>query len=146
MSFKQLKFNSEDYRQVLVLRNDYLWKPLGLNLLKQDLSEEESDFHFAWELDEKIVASAIITGRGDVVKLRQMVVHPDFQGRKIGKKLLCKIEDFMISKGSARIELHSQIPAKGFYGNLGYKETGEEFIEAGIPHQKMFRNLLCSTC
>ncbi|MCH2208455.1 MAG: GNAT family N-acetyltransferase [Lentisphaerales bacterium] len=147
MSFTPLTFHSEQYKISLELRNNHLWKPLGLDMKDADLSNEKNDRHFAWLNDsDKVIASAIISGSGDIVKLRQMVVHPDYQGKKIGKKLLCKIEDFMIAKGSARIELHAQVQAAGFYSKLGYKKDGEEFIEVGIPHIKMFRNLLCSTC
>jgi len=43
--------------------------------------------------------------------------------------------------GSVEIVSHSQIPAKGFYGKLGYQAEGEEFDEDGDPHQKMVLRL-----
>ncbi len=36
--------------------------------------------------------------------------------------------------GVREIALHAQLSAKAFYARLGYREEGEEFEEAGIPH------------
>jgi len=33
--------------------------------------------------------------------------------------------------------LHAQTHAVGFYRRYGFVETGEPFMEAGIPHQAM---------
>ena len=143
MSFTPIPYKSALYEQALTLRNHFLWQPLGLDLSCEDLSHEKNERHFAWLNDsEEVIGAATIKGSGDIVQLRQMVVHPEHQGKKVGKKLLCKIEDYMISKGSARIELNAQVQAHGFYDKLGYKTDGEEFTEVGIPHIKMFRNLL----
>ena len=36
--------------------------------------------------------------------------------------------------GVKEIALHAQLTAKAFYARLGYREEGEVFEEAGIPH------------
>ena len=145
--FTPIKYDSELYTEAVELRHNFLHRPLGLSLDEESLTKERYFWHFAWLKQERLIAYAQIEGANDIVHLRQMIVHPDYQRQKIGKMLLCKIEDFMISKGTARIELNAQEQALGFYKKLNYEEIdGQVFSMVGIPHIKMFRNLLCSSC
>ena len=43
--------------------------------------------------------------------------------------------------GVREIALHAQLTAKAFYARLGYREEGEEFEEAGIPHVSMRKTI-----
>ncbi|MGF1548191.1 MAG: GNAT family N-acetyltransferase [Thiotrichales bacterium] len=40
-----------------------------------------------------------------------------------------------------RVLLHAQIHAVAFYVRHGFEMEGNEYIEAGIPHRTMVRNL-----
>ena len=40
-----------------------------------------------------------------------------------------------------RVFLHAQTSATGFYQRHGFHALGEEFMDAGIPHRYMERNL-----
>jgi predicted GNAT family N-acyltransferase len=40
-------------------------------------------------------------------------------------------------RGHARARLNAQVHALGFYRRFGFDVEGEEFMEAGIPHQAM---------
>lgn len=146
--FTEIKFGSGLFLQELRLRNKFLRQPIGLGPVQiGNLQNEKEHRHFGWLSDEgKLIACAVVAGNDDIVQLGQMVVAPNYQNQKVGKKLICKIEDFMINKGAARIELNAQISAQGFYQKLRYQEMGEEFELVGVPHIRMFRNLLCSTC
>ncbi|RCV58738.1 hypothetical protein DEF24_12340 [Marinitenerispora sediminis] len=39
------------------------------------------------------------------------------------------------------VELHAQTHALDFYARLGYTAYGAEFMDAGIPHRHMRREL-----
>jgi predicted GNAT family N-acyltransferase len=41
-----------------------------------------------------------------------------------------------------RLILDAQVHAVAFYENLGYAPYGEVFMEAGIPHRRMEKDLL----
>ena len=41
----------------------------------------------------------------------------------------------------ARAEIQLQRQAAGFYAHLGWRETGPDFDEAGIPHVPMEKTL-----
>jgi predicted GNAT family N-acyltransferase len=44
-------------------------------------------------------------------------------------------------KGFQEVFLHAQVHAASFYEKCGFHKNGEEFLEAGIPHVKMTRNM-----
>ena len=140
---KKITAESPEYESVLQLRNLVLRKPLGMNLFDENL-EGDKEEHIFVMLDEnnEVVASVqfkILDTRK--VKLRQMAVHPDFQKQGLGKSLVHFAEQQMKNSGYTQIEMHARKYALPFYEKLGYKKEGEEFIEVGIPHYKMYKDL-----
>ena len=73
--------------------------------------------------------------------MRQVAVQTEWQGHGIGKKLVEFAELFAKKLLFIKIELNARKTAIDFYLNLGYKTIGNEFIEVGIKHIKMFKNL-----
>src|SRR5690606_31802077 len=55
--------------------------------------------------------------------------------------LLQALLDLARSLGYARIELHAQVDAIGFYQRHGFEAVGGEYLEAGIRHRSMQRTL-----
>ena len=63
-------------------------------------------------------------------------------GVGLGRKLMEKsIVDLKENLGCKKICLHSQEQAAGFYEKLGFRITSEVFLEEGIPHVSMERDL-----
>jgi predicted GNAT family N-acyltransferase len=44
-------------------------------------------------------------------------------------------------RGIRRVRLNAQSRAVAFYARHGFVAEGEEFIEAGIPHRSMWRDV-----
>lgn len=45
-------------------------------------------------------------------------------------------------EGISRVKLHGQTQAEGFYKKLGYQTTSDIFMEDGIPHILMQKDLI----
>ena len=58
-----------------------------------------------------------------------------------GTRLMNNALEYFKKNGVESIVLNSQIPAVRFYQKLGFNTVGDEFIEAGIPHIKMVKNI-----
>lgn len=140
MTFTEIVHNSPEYQQTLALRERVLRIPLGLKLSDIDTDDEDQQLHFAifdeWSLLACVVAKPLGSG---AVKLRQMAVCPQQQGKGVGRHLLEFVEDALRQRGFQRIEMSARQSAIGFYEKLGYRTTGESYIEQGIPHIKMQR-------
>lgn len=68
----------------------------------------------------------------------RMAVMKAWRGKGIGRAMLQCLLDTAKQNAIAEIRLNSQVSAKPFYQRLGFQVSGDEFMEAGIPHVKMF--------
>ena len=51
------------------------------------------------------------------------------------------LEEQARARGFRRVTLHAQEYVKSFYARHGYREVGEMFLEADIPHREMVKEL-----
>lgn len=64
--------------------------------------------------------------------------HYDHRDKKLGYKMMEKAMNFIqTEKGNKNIRLSAQSHLSEFYGKLGFKKTGKEYLEDGIPHCEM---------
>jgi predicted GNAT family N-acyltransferase len=84
------------------------------------------------------------TGRLDVEKggkIGRIAVLSEHRCRGIGRQIMQALVDAATERQLDRIWFHAQLSAVPFYERLGYQPCGEEFVEAGIPHILMQRQL-----
>lgn len=137
-------FKSKDtaYTKALQLRTDVLRTPLGLKFTPEELKKDETDAHFGLFQDDKLLACLTLTECADgKMKMRQVAVHPDFQGKGLGKKLAIASEDYARNKDFKTMFCHARKTAVPFYESIGYKTVGDEFLEVNIPHYLMQKAL-----
>jgi predicted GNAT family N-acyltransferase len=79
--------------------------------------------------------------RGRVCKLERMVVEARLRGLGVGGKLLARAEEEARTGGAAEMVLNAQVQAQPFYASHGYEAEGETFMEAGIEHVGMRKEL-----
>ncbi|MBT7742065.1 MAG: GNAT family N-acetyltransferase [Opitutae bacterium] len=74
-------------------------------------------------------------------KIGRLAVLDSWRGQGIGQKMLRVLVETAEKKGFQEVFLHAQVHAASFYEKCGFHKNGEEFLEAGIPHVKMTRNM-----
>jgi predicted GNAT family N-acyltransferase len=74
-------------------------------------------------------------------KIGRMAVLPDWRGQGVGDALLLALIDEAAQRRWPELRLHSQVSALGFYVKHGFVPYGERFMEAGIEHQSMRRQI-----
>lgn len=139
---KQISFGSSLHKDAIALRREILRKPLNLDFTEVELSKESDSWHLAALIDHNLVGILVLKPFGNNgCKMRQVAVSTQMQGKGIGKKLVHFSEKFMTAKGLQRIELNARESAVPFYLSLNYSLIPPMFIEVGIPHFKMFKDL-----
>ncbi len=108
------------------------------------LYEESSD-----NQEERPVA----TGRLNLLedgryKIGRIAVKKEFRGKQYGDMLVKMLVNKAFISGAKEVYVGAQVQAKGFYETIGFKQIGEEYIEAGIPHIEMVLTSenLCRKC
>ncbi|MBD3919886.1 GNAT family N-acetyltransferase [Paenibacillus sp. PR3] len=74
-------------------------------------------------------------------KLERICLLEPYRKFGIGKKIIASLEEIAVARGLQRVKLHGQTQAQGFYEKLGYQAASEIFIEDGIPHVLMTKDL-----
>ena len=142
MALKIIDHGTAEYEQMVKLRDEILRKPLGLTFSPDELEKEKSNLHIAAYEDDRMLGCCMLVEEGpQTVRLRQMAVPDDFQGKGIGRALMNFAENLARDRGYKRITMHARKNAIGFYEKMGYKRVGDEFEEITIPHYVMEKGL-----
>jgi predicted GNAT family N-acyltransferase len=71
----------------------------------------------------------------------RMAVLREWRGRGVGGAILDALIARAGTRGMRRLVLNAQTHAVPFYARYGFAVSGHEFMEAGIPHVAMVRDL-----
>lgn len=111
--------------------------------------EEFDEFDTLNELAEHILVyyneQPVGTGRVRWVdgygKLERICILAPYRKFGLGKVIIGALEEIAKEKGLSQVKLHGQTHAEGFYEKLGYQTSSSVFMEAGIPHVVMMKEL-----
>lgn len=142
MALKIIDHGTPEYKQMVKLREDILRRPLGLSFLPDELENEKNNLLMAaYEDDQLLGCCMLVEEKPETVRLRQMAVTNDLQGKGVGKALMNFAENLARDRGYRKITMHARKNAIGFYEKMGYKKSGAEFEEITIPHFVMEKKL-----
>jgi len=92
----------------------------------------------AWNDQGDAIGTARMQPNGTIGR---MAVLKDWRGLGAGRALLEALLDCAVRQELTRVTLSAQTHAIGFYERAGFHVVGELFIDAGIPHRKMVKEL-----
>jgi ElaA protein len=130
------------------LSKDELYSILRLRaevfVLEQDCPYQDVDnkdqkaFHVLAVDNKEVVAYARVFRSGDYFQeasIGRVVTKPSHRGTGLGQDLMQKTIDFIEkSPVSKPIRISAQTYLLKFYESYGFKKTGIEYMEDGIPH------------
>ena len=103
---------------------------------------DETATHLLAYLENQPVGTARIRQIDDkTVKIERLSVLPLARRKGIGKKLMAKAIEIAHAENFQIIVVNAQKYIKNFYQELGFKQVGNVFQEANIPHVKMTKKL-----
>jgi predicted GNAT family N-acyltransferase len=107
-----------------------------------ELEWDEEDPRCEHALARAADGAAVGTGRllpdGHIGR---MAVLKEWRGKGVGALLLQALIGRARERGHARARLNAQTYAIGFYRRYGFEVSGPEYMDAGIPHVPMQRDL-----
>ena len=134
----------EELYQILRLRSEVF--VVEQDCVYQDLdNKDQISVHIFIKEKNEIVAYTRIFKSGDYYKnpsIGRVVVSKKNRGKELGKKIMISSIDYIQEnlKGD-KIELSAQKYLDKFYKDLGFYKIGEDYLEDGIPHQRMIKEI-----
>ncbi|MGE7119571.1 GNAT family N-acetyltransferase [Peribacillus sp. NPDC046944] len=74
-------------------------------------------------------------------KLERICILKPYRKLGYGKIIIKALEEIAEKNEGSKVKLHGQKQAEGFYENLGYLTSSDLFMEDGIPHVLMVKEL-----
>lgn len=122
-------------RKVFVEEQDV---PLHLEL---DEFDAEAVHFVAYDGDTPFGAGRIRVIEPGIGKVERVCILPGYRGKNLGNLMMQCMEDYSISAGINKLKLNAQSHAILFYEKRKYTISSPEFLEAGIPHRAMEKQI-----
>lgn len=74
-------------------------------------------------------------------KVERICVLASYRKKGAGNLIMLKMEDIAKERGISKLKLNAQTHAENFYKKLGYETVSGLFMDAGIPHVTMVKEL-----
>ena len=143
IDFFASKWGSSSQLESIKLRENVLRRPLGLTFSDKELMEERDQHHLIAQIKKHVVGILILSpSNTNEIKMRQVAIHPSYQNKGVGSQLVFFAEEYAIKLCFQKMTLHARKTAFKFYQKLKYKTNKKPFLEVGIPHYLMWKNLL----
>ena len=130
------EMTNDDLPAVFSVRTSTIENAITMEELKEDygitlesLAEAMNSHVNGWLCEDSDIVVGFSMGDRLNGEVQVVAVHPDYEGRGIGKALLNKVKNWLFSLGHEEIWLGAypdpDIRAYGFYRKLGWQTTGE---------------------
>lgn len=132
------ELTTQELYELLRIRSDVF--VVEQNCVYQDLDyDDQPAIHLWLTEDDNIVALCRVCPAGthmEEVSIGRVITT--VRGKGYGKQImLAGIDAAKEHFGAKRIDLEAQEYAKGFYEQVGFRQSSEPFMLDGIPHIKM---------
>ena len=139
------ELDTEDLYQILRLRSEVF--VVEQDCVYQDIdNKDQNAIHLYYKENNEILAYTRIFKAGHYYEnpcIGRVVVSKKNRGNDLGKKIMIDSMEYIKQniKGE-KIELSAQKYLNKFYKDLGFYKIGEDYLEDGIPHQRMIFDLV----
>ncbi|MGY1603722.1 GNAT family N-acetyltransferase [Geodermatophilus sp. SYSU D00815] len=132
-----------DWPQISALRTRVFVEEQGVPPeIEQDDADATAVHAVSRDAAGRVVATGRLLERDGLAVIGRMAADPAVRGQGHGAAVLDVLHREAARRGLPEVELHAQVTARGFYERAGYRAVGEEYLEAGIRHVTM-RKQLC---
>ncbi|MFP3918313.1 GNAT family N-acetyltransferase [Lysinibacillus telephonicus] len=112
--------------------------PLHLELDEHD----DNAIHFIVKDGEQTIGAARLREyESKIGKVERVCVLKQYRGKKLGFLIMQKVEEYAKEHGFKKLKLNAQSYAIPFYEKLQFIVTSPEFMDAGIPHRSMEKEI-----
>lgn len=138
----KLAVTEEEKELAFSIRRKVFVEEQGIPLHLEIDEHDATATHFIILEDETPIAAARLRETElNVGKVERVCVLSEHRGKHLGVRVMEALENHAKNLGWNKLKLHAQSYAVPFYEKLRYIVTSPEFIDAGIPHRAMEKEL-----
>lgn len=141
MEIKRIK-NKEELEDAFYIRLKVFVEEQGVPRENEIDEYENVSEHIVLYKEGKPAA----TGRLRIIhgdaKLQRICVLKEYRKLGLGKAIIEYLESMAKEEGCTNAILGAQVQAKEFYEKLGYRQSSGLFMDEGIPHVEMTKELV----
>ncbi|TWD93714.1 putative GNAT family N-acyltransferase [Neobacillus bataviensis] len=134
--------NQKELEDAFSIRKIVFVKEQNVPIEEEIDQYEDEATHFVMYGD---TANPLAAGRFRVVdgygKVERICVLKEARKTGAGRLMMNAIETFARKQGLHKLKLNAQTHAIPFYAGLGYEVVSDEFLDAGIPHKTMVKQI-----
>ena len=115
------------------------------------ISEQGVSAQLEWDGQDETCRHALaLSHQGDAIgcgrilangHIGRIAVLPEWRGQKVGTAIMEALLDYARANDYKQVDVDAQTHAVPFYHRFDFAESGEVFMDAGLPHIKMFLKL-----
>ncbi|MFF2177261.1 GNAT family N-acetyltransferase [Lysinibacillus sp. NPDC058147] len=133
---------AKEHEDAFAVRKQVFVEEQGVPLHLECDAEDASATHFImYDNNAPVGAARLRSIENDTAKIERVCILQDQRGKKLGALIMNEMEKHAISMNKKKLKLHAQSYAIPFYEKLGYTVTSPEFMDAGIPHRAMEKEI-----
>ncbi|MEG0258539.1 MAG: GNAT family N-acetyltransferase [Lysinibacillus sp.] len=134
--------NKKEYDDAFTVRTTVFVKEQGVPVhLELDEHDKTATHFIIYDHEQPIGAARLRIIENGVAKVERVSILLPYRGKKLGVLIMNEIEKHAAHLVLHTLKLHAQSYAIPFYEKLGYTVTSPEFMDAGIPHRSMEKNI-----
>lgn len=140
MDFKRITMEN-DLNVYLHIRKAVFVTEQNISLVDEFDKLNELSEHVLVCHHEQPVGTGRVRWVDDFGKLERICILEPYRKLDLGKIMIKSLEEIVEEKGRSRVTLHGQTQAENFYKELGYQTSSSKFMEEGISHIVMIKEL-----
>lgn len=106
-----------------------------------DQFEDEATHVVLYDDNEEPIGAARVRVLDGIGKLERICVLSAARKKGAGKLIVNKLEEVATSQRVSKLKLNAQTHAIPFYERCGYEAVSDVFLDAGIPHVTMIKEV-----
>ena len=131
----------DEMTAALELRRDVFCREQGVPEREELDGRDHEALHLVAVSGDELLGTCRLLFVGPTVQFSRLAVHTRARRRGIATALLELADVETRAGGARRLVLHAQTYARELYERAGYAPRGREFMEAGIEHVAMEKQL-----
>jgi predicted GNAT family N-acyltransferase len=131
----------DEMTALLALRHDVFCIEQGVPEREELDGRDDDAIHLVAVSSGELLGTCRVLMVGTTAQFSRLAVRPSARRRGIATALLAAADDETRIQGGRRLVLHAQTYARRLYDAAGYRARGRVFIEAGIEHIAMEKQL-----